>query len=130
MIRKGDGNNTFTCTCLRETSINEVNGQVVKVNVTRSKSTRSHYNLCLVAQRIRYRHRLLWWPFAFLLEFDELDATVQLWLNLISSVYLVYLLFCIPYAFVHGFPVNLSWSYFGSTRLRLAETQYFFRIQG
>ncbi|OAX37890.1 hypothetical protein K503DRAFT_783286 [Rhizopogon vinicolor AM-OR11-026] len=35
-----------------------------------------------------------------------------------------YLLFCLPYAFVHGFPVNLSWSYFGSTRLRLAETQY------
>ncbi|OAX36714.1 hypothetical protein K503DRAFT_282151 [Rhizopogon vinicolor AM-OR11-026] len=55
---------------------------------------------------------------------DELDATVQLWLNLISSVYLAYLLFCVPYAFVRGFPVNLSWSYFGSTRLRLAETQY------
>ncbi|OAX32700.1 hypothetical protein K503DRAFT_587764 [Rhizopogon vinicolor AM-OR11-026] len=35
---------------------------------------------------------------------DELDATVQLWLNLISSVYLSYLLFCIPYAFVQRAP--------------------------
>ncbi|OAX30524.1 hypothetical protein K503DRAFT_807136 [Rhizopogon vinicolor AM-OR11-026] len=27
MNRKGDGNSTFTCTCLQETSINQVNGR-------------------------------------------------------------------------------------------------------
>jgi hypothetical protein len=36
---------------------------------------------------------------------------------------IAYLLFCILYAFVNEFPANLSWSYFGSARLRLAETQ-------